>query len=263
LRSRRVCDLRYALRSLRKSPGFTVLAVLALALGIGVNTAVFTIADWFLFRPLAVSDPGALTYLAVQIKGEQSWSKGLSYMDLTDIRADAGSIFDGFAGSFNSTDGFTFDGKTEPMAVDYVTDNFFETIGVKPALGRLLLRNEGEVPGEDPVLVLSNLFWKTRFHADLNIIGKMALVNGHSVTIVGFAPPLTGWALIAFTSKYVPSVSPIAPSALLRLQFRRKIPQSGVCSGRSCSQNGSVVLLVCANHRPINPQWFCRQSSGT
>jgi predicted permease len=181
-------DLRYALRSLRKYPGFTGLAVVALALGIGVNTAVFTIADWFLYRPLAVSDPGALTYLAVQIKGEQSWSNGLSYMDLTDIRAGASSIFDDVAGSFDSTDGLTFDGKTEPMAVDYVTGNFFETMGVKPALGRLLLRNEGGVPGEDPVLVLSNLFWKTRFHGDPNTIGKTALVNGHSVTIVGVAP---------------------------------------------------------------------------
>jgi predicted permease len=181
-------DLRYALRSLRKSPGLTVLAVLALGLGIGVNTAVFTIADWFLFRPLAVSDPGALAYLAVRIEGEQSWSNGLSYMDLTDIRAATRSIFDDVAGSFGSTDGLTFDGKTEPMAVDYVTGNFFETMGVRPTLGRLLLRNEGEVAGEDPVLVLSNTYWKTRFHGDLNIIGKTTLVNGHPVTIVGVAP---------------------------------------------------------------------------
>jgi predicted permease len=181
-------DLRYALRSLRKSPGLTVLAVLALGLGIGVNTAVFTISDWFLFRPLAVSDPGNLTYLAFQIKGEQGWDNGLSYRDLTDIRGDASSIFDNVAGSFNSTDGLTFDGETEPMDVDYVTGNFFETMKVKPALGRVLTHNEGEVPGEDPVLILSNLFWKTRFHADPNVIGKNALVNGHPVTIVGIAP---------------------------------------------------------------------------
>jgi predicted permease len=181
-------DLRFGIRMLRRSPGLTCFAVLALGLGLGVNAAIFTVADWFLFRPLAVRNPADLAYLAIQRKGEKEWSNGLSWLDLNDIRAQTSSVFIDVAGALSSNDGLTVDGVTEPMAADYVTGNFFETMGVKPGLGRPLKPSRGEILGRDPVLVLSHLYWKTRFQADSQIIGKTALVNGHPVTIVGVAP---------------------------------------------------------------------------
>jgi predicted permease len=182
-------DLRYSLRQLRNKPGFTAVVVITLAVGIGANTAIFSIANWFLFRPLPVRNPAELTYLASQRKGDDGWNNGFSYMDLEDIRTQGASVFANIAGDQPlHTDGLTVNGKTEPMATDYVTGNFFDTMGVRPELGRLILPTEGAVPNGDPVLVLSHSFWTAHFGADPNIVGKNALVNGHPVTIVGIAP---------------------------------------------------------------------------
>ncbi|HXW89480.1 MAG TPA: ABC transporter permease [Terriglobales bacterium] len=183
-------DIRYGLRQLRNQPGFTAVVVITLAVGIGANASIFSVANWFLLRPLPVRDPAELTYLAFQRKGDDGWSNGFSYMDLEDIRSQGASVFANIAGDlpFHATDGLTVNGKTEPITTDYVTGNFFETMGVRPELGRLILPTEGAVPNGDPVLVLSHSFWTAHFGADPNIVGKNALVNGRPVTIVGIAP---------------------------------------------------------------------------
>jgi hypothetical protein len=170
-------DLRCALRQLRKRPGLTAVVMSTLALGVGANTAIFTIVDWFLLRPLPVSNLAELTYLAFQQKGQNGWNNGASYMDLEDIRTAASSVFADIAGAQGSTDGLTVDGKTEPMSTEFVTGNFFPTMGVKPELGRLILPAEGKAAGVDPVLVLSHLFWRTHFGADSSIAGKKAQVK--------------------------------------------------------------------------------------
>lgn len=183
-------DIRYALRMLRKSPGFTSVAILTLALGIGANTAIFSLVDSLVLRPVPVVHPGQIVFLTSARNGKGA-SPGtvFSYADFTDIRKQTGDVFSevSAAGVFGK-DGLAVDGKSQPMWSTYVTDNFFNLLGIKPALGRLILPSEGGVAGTDPVVVISYAYWKSRFNGDPGVIGKKASVNGVPVTIIGVAP---------------------------------------------------------------------------
>ncbi|MGH9713637.1 MAG: ADOP family duplicated permease [Candidatus Acidiferrales bacterium] len=181
-------DVRYALRMLRKSPGFTAVAVLTLALGIGANTAIFSMVDGLVFRPLPVERPGEVVFLTSARRGSGP-GKAFSYPDFADIQKQTADIFsDVSAMGMFAMDGLSVDGNSQSMWPAYVTGNFFRLVGIKPALGRFILPSEGKVAGADPVLVLSYAYWKARFNDDPAIIGKKATVNGHPVTIVGVAP---------------------------------------------------------------------------
>ncbi|MGB7173426.1 MAG: ABC transporter permease [Candidatus Acidiferrales bacterium] len=180
-------DLRYALRMLRKSPAFTTIAVVTLALGIGANTAIFSLVDCLVVRPLPVDHPHQLAYLISSWNG--NGSKGISYPDYQEIRKQTVSVFSDLSViRMFRTDGLSVDGKSRPISVAYATGNFFGQMGIKPALGRFILPSEGGAAGADPVLVLSYSYWKSQFAGDPNIIGKKALANGQPVTIVGVAP---------------------------------------------------------------------------
>jgi len=181
-------DVRFGLRMLRRNPGFTAVAVLTLSLGIGVNTAMFSIFDAFLFRSLAVKDPAQLVYLVSLQKGGGE-SNGFSYPDSEDIRRQTNSVFSDISPiEFLQSDGLSFDGKNEPISTNYVAGNFFGMLGIQPALGRLILPSEGKVAGANPVLVLGYSFWKEHFGGDLHIVGKEVAIDSHPVTIVGVAP---------------------------------------------------------------------------
>jgi predicted permease len=181
-------DLRFAFRTLTKSPGFTAIAVLTLALGIGANTAIFSIVDCLVLRPLPVERPGELVFLTVARQGRGP-STVFSYPDFSDIQKQTANVFSAVsaAGMF-VTDGLAVNGQSQPMWSSYVTGNFFGLLGVKPALGRLILPSEGSVAGADPVVVVSYAYWKSRFDGDPGVVGKKASVNGVPVTIVGVAP---------------------------------------------------------------------------
>ena len=171
----------------RKSPGFTAAAIITLALGIGVNVAVFSVFDSFLFRLLPVQNPSQLVTLSSLEK--DSASSAFSYPDVQDIKNQTASVFSGVsavAGGFQ-TDGISVDGKNDPILTSYVDGDYFGTLGVQPALGRLILPAEGKVPGADPVLVLGYSYWQTAFAGDPNVVGKRVAINGHPVTIVGVA----------------------------------------------------------------------------
>ncbi len=188
-------DVRFGTRMLLKEPGFTFIVILTLALGIGANTAIFSIINGFMLRPLPIADPHNVVYLAFP-RGPANFDHEFSYPEFTDIHnqtsnvfADsAGIIFGGFAGFENLADGLTYEGHTEPVQTSFVTGNFFPMLGIRPALGRLILPDEGKSPGADPVVVIGDRYWKTRFHADPNIVGKQAAINGKPVTIVGVTP---------------------------------------------------------------------------
>jgi predicted permease len=181
-------DVRYALRTLRRSPGFTAIVVLTLALGIGANTAIFSLVDSLLLRPLPVKDPGQLTVLAFR-QGQGPLLTQFSAADLRDIHSQAEGAFSDMLGHMLAFDGISLNGKADRAFSEYVTGNFFSMLGMKPYAGRLLLPSEGETPGADPVAVLSYAYWKMRFGGDPSIVGKRILVNAHPCTVVGIAPP--------------------------------------------------------------------------
>jgi predicted permease len=179
-------DLTFGMRMLRKNLGFTAVAVLTLGLGIGANTALFSIVDWLLLRPLPIAQPEQLTNLTFEQKGQ--FSNGFSYPDYLDIRNGTSEMYSDVAGYDIGMDGITADGKTQPIQIGYVTGNFFQMCGIRPLLGRFILPSEGAVQGADPVLVLSYSYWTSRFGADPNVVGKKVAVDGTPATIVGVAP---------------------------------------------------------------------------
>ena len=188
-------DLRFAARMLRKNPGFTAVAALTLALGIGANTAIFTMVDTLLFRPLPVRNPHELTFLTFP-RDASHFEPEFSGLEFRQVHDQTSGVFSdveamvlgGLSGPASRPDGITVDAITRPAQPLFVTGNFFQMLGIRPYLGRLILPSEGNIPGGDPVVVLSFRCWKTRFHSDPGVINKIAFVNGHPVTIVGVAP---------------------------------------------------------------------------
>jgi len=182
-----VQDVRFGLRMLRKNLSFTSVAVITLALGIGVNAAIFGVVDSFLLRPLPVVDPLQITILDRPQK--QGFALPLfSIPDYRDLRDQSTSAFSGMFSYLSKFDGLSVRGKAERIRTSYVSGNFFSTLGIKPALGRFILPSEGNASGADPVMVLSYKYWREHFAADPEIVGTRVSVDGHSVTIVGVAP---------------------------------------------------------------------------
>ncbi|MDQ5977200.1 MAG: hypothetical protein QG602_172 [Verrucomicrobiota bacterium] len=179
-------DLRFALRQLLKTPGFTLVAVLSLALGIGANTTVLTWIENLVLRPLpGVVDQHELVVVTTSQSGRM-WDT-VSLPDLRDIAAQK-EIFSGVAGSQQTPASFTADGRSEWLYGQIVTAGFFDVLGVKPLLGRTFLPEEDLKPGGHPVLVISEQLWRRRFQASPAVIGKTVEINRHGFTIVGVAP---------------------------------------------------------------------------
>jgi len=180
-------DVRFGLRMVRKNPGFTVAVVLTLALGIGANTAIFSMVDSMLLRPLPVKDSAEMIVPYIQQKGN-SLRRSFSVPDYRDIEKAGASVFSGLTAQRELVDGLGLNGRADRVLDLYVTGNFFSILGIKPAIGRLLLESEGERVLADPVIVLGYTYWKTRFGGDPNIIGQKVSVDGQPITVVGVAP---------------------------------------------------------------------------
>ena len=180
-------DTRYAVRMLLKNPGFTVVAILTLALGIGANTAIFSMMDSFVLRPMPVSNPSQITVLALQQKRGPLGNQ-FSIPEYRDVRDQTSDVFSGVFGYMWGLDGLKVNGKPDRIVTNYVSGNFFSALGIKPVLGRFILPAEGENPGADPVMVLGYSYWKSHFGGDMDVVGKKVAVNGRPATIVGVAP---------------------------------------------------------------------------
>jgi predicted permease len=180
-------DIRFGFRMLRKNLGFTAIAVLTLGLGIGANTAIFSMVNSFLLRPLPIKNPEQLTVLGMQLK-KSPLQTAFSNPEFDDLRAQTSSVFSDVLAYQLGEGGLTVGGKTEPMIVNYVSGNFFTALGVEPLLGRFVLPSEGSVTAMNPVIVLGYSFWQTRFGGDPNITGKTVLYDGHPVTVIGITP---------------------------------------------------------------------------
>jgi len=178
-------DIRFGVRMLARIPGYTIVVVLTLALGVGVNTAFFSVANFAVLRPLPVKDPGQLVVLASREKGSSELND-VSYPDFLDYREHAGAFSDMLAYRLGF-DVLAADNRADDVVTSYVTGNYFSMLGITPAIGRLIEPQEGWVPGADPVVVLGYSYWLRRFGGDPAIVGKSALLNGRPVTIVGVA----------------------------------------------------------------------------
>jgi predicted permease len=179
-------DFRFGFRTLWKSPGFMVIAVLTLALGMAANTTIFSIVNGILLRPLPVPNPDQIVVLATEQKNNPLDDR-FSYPDFLDFQKQT-DTFSGLIAYRITVEGLAVDGNSDQFAVSYVSGNFFSALGIQPALGRLILPTEGQKLGADPVLVLGYSYWQKRFGGDPGVIGKQVLVNGHPATIVGVGP---------------------------------------------------------------------------
>ena len=183
-------DIRYALRTLRKSPGFTFVAVFALAVGIGGNTAIFSLVDAIRSRALPYPDPDRLVQLWGNVQRTRVERRGASYPDYLDWRAQSKSFEDIAAAD---AQWMTFVGSDEPERIqtEFVAAPYFSLLGVSPARGRGFEANEDDVARPAPVVVLSDGFWKRRFAADPQVIGRTITLccAARQYTVVGVMPP--------------------------------------------------------------------------
>jgi predicted permease len=187
-------DLRFALRVFAKSPGFTVVVILTLALGIGANTAIFTLMDQVLLRGLPVHEPGRLVIVDAPgpfSGGSHSHSDTLEPMShpMFEGLRDRSTSFSGVLAHFTTQVHLTVGSQTDSATADLVSGTFFDVLGLKPAAGRLLGRDDDVTPGAHPVIVLGHGFFQRRFGADPKVVGQSVLLNGHPMTVVGVAPP--------------------------------------------------------------------------
>jgi predicted permease len=202
-----LADVRYALRMLRKSPVFTAVAILSIALGIGANTAIFTLLDQALLRLLPVKSPKDL--VLVRPKGPWSgsnWGDGneLSYPMYVDFR-DHNDVFEGMFCRFAYAMHVGFNGRTERASAEIVSGTYFPVLGVRAAVGRLIGPEDDDVPGGHPVAVLQYDYWKSRFSADPSIVGQKLIVNDHPMTVIGIAQAgFNGADLGSVSQVYVP-----------------------------------------------------------
>jgi macrolide transport system ATP-binding/permease protein len=184
-----VDDLRFAARTFSKNKGFTAIAVLSLALGIGANAAIFSLVDAVLLKPLPVAQPDRLVALYTR-DARNPGSLPLSYPNFLDLRSGCRSFSALVAHRpVNlSLSGLPDGAEPEKLLGELVSGSYFETLGVRPALGRGFLPEEDEVPGARPVAVLTHSFWRRRFGADPAAVGKDVVLNGTRFSIVGVAP---------------------------------------------------------------------------
>lgn len=185
-------DLRFGFRILLRRPGFTLAAVLSLVLGIGINTAMFTVIDAVVLHPLDVEDPDTLVTLYQTIRGpgetEFTGERSLAW-DNFQLYRDQNRTLEDLALFLRIPMSLTGGDEPERVQGAFVTSNYFDLLGITPEHGRLLQPDDDAVEGAQPVVVLSHALWSRRFGADPAVIGRTAHLNGHALTVVGVAPP--------------------------------------------------------------------------
>jgi predicted permease len=206
-------DLKYGLRTLRHSPWFTAAAVLTLALGIGSNTAIFSLVNAVLLRPISgVQDPSQLVSVYRMQKNDPF--DVLGYPDYADYR-DRTRSFSGLAAQAGAALSLSGRGVPERLIGDVITGNYFSTLGVRPARGRLIGPEDDAPPGAHPIVVLSYILWARKFGADPDVIGRKVVLNGYAFTVAGVAPrqfagtipglPFDVWVPMSMLDQAMPS----------------------------------------------------------
>src|SRR2546430_4846262 len=200
-------DIRFALRLLVRNPGFTAVATLSLALGIGANSSIFSLADALLLRPLPIYHADSVVAVSTDPATESGGMGGVSYPDYRDFR-DQTHSFEGLAAmSFSRVSvAKSAHDSAHLRGALIVSGNFFQVLGVEPALGRGFLTEEDAVSGRNPVAVLAYDFWRSEFSSDPSVLGHTLRINSIDFSIVGVAPKsFTGIDQYVRPHLYVPA----------------------------------------------------------
>jgi putative ABC transport system permease protein len=190
-------DLRFAARMLRKSPGFTTVAVLTLALGIGANTAIFSVMDTVILKPLHYANPSTLVLVWEQQPSQSLWRNVVSPPDFFDWQAQS-HTFSGMAAFLDQPANLTGVGEPEQVSVEMTSPNFFSVLGVNPILG-CGFADDADQPGKSSVVVLSYGLWRSAFGGDPEIIGTKIELDGQAYTVTGVTGPDFGWYIKRFS----------------------------------------------------------------
>jgi macrolide transport system ATP-binding/permease protein len=211
-------DLSYGLRTLGRSFSFTIVAVLSLAVGIGANSAIFSIVNSLLLRPRPVANPEQIVELYT---GEREKPyETCSYPSDVEFR-DRNAVFTGLAAYGIRQFRFGDANEVEQIWGEVVSGNYFDVLGVRAVEGRTFLGQEDLEPGRDPVVVIGHRLWQRRFSADPKVIGRAVVINGQKLTVVGVAPPQYTGAFRGLASEVwvpmmtLPLVEPLKGEALL------------------------------------------------
>ena len=195
-------DLRYGARLLMRKPSFTLIAVATLALGIGANTAVFSLVNTVLLRPLPIAQPERVVEITPLRKGADMGS--FSYPFYRDYR-DKNEVLEGLAAYRFVPMSLSQNGNNERVWGYLVSGNYFDLLGVRAVRGRMFIEDEDRALGAHPVVVLSYASWQRRFGSDPNLVGRTITINNHTFTVVGIAPPEFRGTVLIFTPEiYVP-----------------------------------------------------------
>jgi len=237
-------NLRFALRQLRKSPGFALTVVLTLALGIGANAAIFTLFDQVLLRMLPVERPKELVRFEWTggFSGSASSFGGdltnyFSYPMYKDLR-DQNQVFAGVLAADRTNVGISWHNQAEDKEAELVSGNYFDLLGLKPVLGRLMTAQDETAKNANPVLVLSYDYWKTRFVASPDVVGQTVLISGHPFTILGVAPQNFQTAI----GGYKPGV--FLPLSMVEIAMPQTIPRDNL------NNHQSLWLTLVARLKP-------------
>ena len=185
-------DIRFGLRMLAKSPAFTAIAVLTLALGIGANTAIFSLLNQILLRELPIENPSELEILRApgpstgRHSSDGDPTESFAYPMYKGLR-DTNAVFSGILARYGFAASVSNHGQTDRAVGELVTGNYFDVLGVQPAIGRLLTQDDDRTPSAEPYAVLSYSYWQRHFGSDPSVLNKVLLINNHEMTVVGVA----------------------------------------------------------------------------
>jgi predicted permease len=253
-------DLRFALRMLRKNPGFACVVIAILALGIGANAAIFSLTDKVLVQFLPATNPDQLVLLATS--DQRSGAEGsfsFSYPMYQDLR-DKNDVFSGVLARGGAQMNISYADQTEPVGADLVSGNYFQVLGVRPWAGRLLTQDDDRTPSAHPVAVISYRFWERRFGKDPSIVGKTILANEYPLTVIGVTPPgFYGVYLSSTPDVWVPLMmtpvfNPLPPTRLQRRSHQWLTLMARRKDGVSPEQAQASLSLLYKNIRASDVQ---------
>ena len=257
-------DLRYGAKVLWKSKGVTIVAVVSLAIGIGANSAIFSLVNSFLLRPRAVSQPEQLVEVFVG-EGENPYH-ATSYPSYVELR-DRNEVFTGFA-AYGIIQLKLGGENVEPIWGELVSGNYFDVLGVAAQKGRTFSADEDLVPGRNPVAVISHGLWQRRFNSDRDAVGKTITINERQLTVIGIAPPsytgmIRGFAMeVWIPAMTMPLLSPIGERTLSR--DNRGLRMVGrLKPGTTIAQARARFDLLTQEMRAAHPEEWMSKHHGT